>query len=250
MPFNFTVSPDFAPDHLSGWFIFNTWLQRQLETDIHLELYDTFDEQRKDLREGKIDLIYANPYDASMLVRELGFTAVACPEKRRDEAVVVVPADSPYTCVEDLKPGVRVASTDDPDVNMIGMIMLEPADLDKETVLKRECPSYIMVAKSLLKGECDAGFFLKQAYDELSGLTRSRLKVLVNSEISVVHHTLLVGPELKDRFESLQYSLVNMSADPKGTSVLESMGLNAWKPMTEEETEFMIDLIDTLLYEE
>ena len=61
MPFNFTVSPDFAPDHMSGWFYFNTWLQRQLGIEMHLELYDNFEDQRADIRAGKVDLIYAQP---------------------------------------------------------------------------------------------------------------------------------------------------------------------------------------------
>ena len=42
MSYMFTVSPDFSPDRLSGWYIFNTWMQRQLGVDIHLELYDDF----------------------------------------------------------------------------------------------------------------------------------------------------------------------------------------------------------------
>ena len=30
MTYNFTISPDFSPDHISGWYIFNTWLQKRL----------------------------------------------------------------------------------------------------------------------------------------------------------------------------------------------------------------------------
>lgn len=246
MPFNFTVSPDFAPDRMSGWFYLNTWLQRKLGADIHLELYDSFEEQREAIKAGKVDLIYANPYDASMLVREMGFKAVARPLGKRDEAVVVVPAESPAQSVEDLKEGSRLATTDDPDVHTIGMIMLEPADLDAGNISQKEYDTYILVAKALLRDEADVGFFLKQGFDELSDLIKSKMRVLVSSQISVVHHALLVGPEMQDRLEEIKALVVDMGNDEKGQGVLDTMGLNGFEPMTMEQTEFMIDLIDTL----
>ena len=163
-----TVSPDFAPDHIAGWYVFNTWLQRQLGVRIHLELYDDFDTQRKAIAADQVDLIYANPYDAAMLVREKGFVAVAAPVDRPDEAVIAVPAESAVQHVEDLRPGSRVAVTRDPDVNLIGMIMLEPADLKRDSVVLQQVNSYVLVAKQLLQGKADCGFFLKEAFDDLS----------------------------------------------------------------------------------
>jgi len=37
-----------------------------------------------------------------------------------------------------------------------------------------------------------------------------------------------------------------MSDDPKGASVLSSMGFSGWEEQTQEDTEFMIDLMDAL----
>ncbi|MBV0931899.1 phosphate/phosphite/phosphonate ABC transporter substrate-binding protein [Marinobacterium weihaiense] len=247
MTLNLSVSPDFPPTHLSGWFIFNTWLQRQLDTGVHLELYDSFDAQREDIRNGKIDLIYANPYDASMLVRELGFKVLVRPRNRADETVIAARADDPRNCVEDLEPGVKIATTADPDVHTMGMIMLESADLDKDNVSFQEYDSYVLVAKALLNGQADAGFFLKAGYDELSELVRNKTKSLVSSQISVVHHTLVIGPRMQEHAELLRERLLGMEEDPKGREVLKSMGLDGWDVMDEEETEFMIDLIDTLI---
>jgi len=247
MTFNLTVSPDFAPDHISGWYFFNTWLQRQLDTGIHLELYDGFDEQRSDIRADKFDLIYANPYDASMLVRELGFQAIARPIDKSDETVIAVNAESAFQTVEDLNPGSRIATTDDPDVHTMGMIMLESADLDKSNTEINEYASYVIVAKHLLNGSADAGFFLKEAYDELSDLIKSRMRVLVSSQISVVHHSLLVGPRMAEYVPAIQEALLTMQDTEKGKGVLESMDIDGWEPMDSEQTEFMIDLIDTLI---
>jgi phosphonate transport system substrate-binding protein len=247
MTFNLTVSPDFAPDHISGWYFFNTWLQRKLGVGIHLELYDSFDAQREDIRAEKFDLIYANPYDASMLVREMGFQAVVKPASKSDETIIAVNAESPFHTVEDLVSGCRVATTDDPDVHTMGMIMLESADLDKNNTEIKQYSSYVVVAKNLLNGDADAGFFLKDAYDELSELIRSKMRVLVSSQISVVHHSLLVGPRMAEHIPAIQTALLTMHDDEKGKGVLESMDIETWEPMDSEQTEFMIDLIDTLI---
>lgn len=247
MSLTLTVSPDFAADHMSGWFYFNTYLQRKLELHIHLELYDNFEQQREDLRAGKVDLIYANPYDASMLVRELGFTALARPKNKVDETVIAVAANSPVDSVEDLQPGVVVASTDDPDVHTMGMIMLESADLDSSNVSFKQAASYVLVAKALLRGDADVGFFLKSSYEELSNLIRSEMKPLVSSEISVVHHVLLASPLFMKYRDKLMQVLLDMESSEKGKAVLESMELEGWEEMCVEETEFMIDLIDTLI---
>lgn len=247
MTFNLTVSPDFAPDHISGWYFFNTWLQRQLEEAIHLELFDSFEQQRADIQADKFDMIYANPYDASMLVREMGFKAVARPVNKSDETVIAVLDGYSAASVEDLVPGVRVATTDDPDVHTMGMIMLEPADLDRSSIELSTVDNYVLVAKSLLKKEADVGFFLKEGFDELSDLIRKQMRVLVSSQISVVHHALLVGPRMAHLIPKIESALISMTDNEKGIGVLESMDIKGWEAMSEEETEFMIDLIDTLI---
>ncbi|MEX8497588.1 MAG: phosphate/phosphite/phosphonate ABC transporter substrate-binding protein [Leptothrix ochracea] len=246
MTFNLTASPDFPPDNIAGWYIFNTWMQRKLDVRIHFELYDDFESQRQAFEEEKVDLIYANPFDAVMLVREKGFVAVAAPVGKADEAVVAVLDESPIRHIEDLKPGTRVAATDDPDVNMIGRIMLEPADLNAKNVAMQTVNSYTLVAKNLLRGQADVGYFLKDAYDQLSPVVRKQLRPLVTSQISVVRHVLLVCPRFKDHREHLVEALLAMNADPAGQRVLESLGLKGWEIQTQEDTEFMIDLMDTL----
>lgn len=244
--YQLTVSPDFSPDHISGWFIFNTWLQKQLEQHIRLELYESFTSQREAIAADKVDLIYANPYDAAMLIREKGFIGLARPQGKVDEAIVAVNSESEVQRVEDLKPGITVASTDDPDVRMMGMIMLEPADIGNENIKIKACESYVVVAKELLRGGADAGLFLKQAYDDMSGVTRKGLRPLVTSDIQVIQHMLMVGPRMAGLADALRNALGEMAKDPKGASVLTDLGFAGWEMVDEEEVEFMIDLMDTL----
>lgn len=244
--YDMTVSPDFTPKYTSGWFIFNTWLQKALDTQIHLEMYHDFASQRRAIAEDRVDIIYANPFDASMLVREKGFVPVAKPAGKSDECIVAVLADSPTQVLEDLHPGTRVACTDDPDVNLMGMIMLEPADLDRSNVQTIEVGSYPLVAKLLLQGAADVGFFLEEAFEEFSAPVRSQLRPLVRSQITDIRHVMLVGPRLAERREGILQALVAMPQDPKSASVLGELGFMAWEPMEQEDTEFMIDLMDTL----
>lgn len=250
MTFTFTVSPDFPPDRIAGWYVLNTFLQRTLGEQIHLELYDRFDQQRAAIAAGEIDLIYANPFDAAMLVREHGFVGVVRPDGIRDEATIAVPASSSVAKVEDLSSGARIAFTDDPDVRLIGMIMLEPADLSPSTIEPVERPTYVLVAKALLSGDADAGVFLADAFDGLSSVTRSGLRPLVTSHIGVVSHMLMVGPRFASRLGELRSLLVHLGEDPSGRGVLEGIGIASWLPVEHEETEFMIDLVDTLLADE
>ena len=247
MAFKFTVSPDFSPERLAGWYVFNTYLQRKLQIAIHLEIYPDFTSQREAIKADKVDLIYANPYDASMLIREKGFFSLARPEGKSDEAVIAVAADRGIGRVEDLTPGISVATTADPDVHMMGMIMLEPANLNSDNVNLQVCESYVLVAKQLLKGRCDVGIFLAEAFHDLSALVKNRLRVLVSSEIQVIHHSLMLGPALSRYREPLCEVLLAMPEDEKGRSVLSLLGFPAWVAVDGETTEFMIDLMDTLL---
>lgn len=247
MSYVFTVSPDFAPAQIGGWYVFNTWLQKEIQTHIRLQLYDDFDSQRDAIAADRIDLIYANPFDASALVRQKQFQAIAVPSNKRDEAVVVASVESGIERVENLKPGTRIAITPDPDVNLIGMIMLEPADLDAGSTLTTTHATHILVVKSLLQGNADVGFFLKEAYDELSQMVKNDLRVLVTSQISVIRHVMLVGPKAHEIKEGMETALLGMTDTPRGRSILDSLGFAGWDLHTKEDAEFMIDLMDTLM---
>ncbi len=246
MTYQMTVSPDFSPQHIAGWYIFNTWLQKNLGVDIHLELYHDFESQRASIRKDEIDIIYANPFDASMLIREKGFEALVRPLGKVDEALIAVPAESPVERVEDLQPGLRLAFTDDPNVHLVGMIMLEPANLAADNIRPQMVDSYAVVAKQLLRGEADAGIFLKEAFDDLSGLTRRGLKPIVESQISDIFHALLTGPRLADKRDTIRTLLVGMAETPQGKNVLDALGIEGWAEVDREDAEFMIDLMDAI----
>lgn len=246
MAFEFTVSPDFSPDHLSGWYIFNTWLQKQSDTAIHLEMYNNFQSQREAIQNDTVDLIYANPFDAAMLVREKGFQPLVKAQGESDEAIIAVNVESSVTDISQLSEGIKVAYTHDPDVHLMGMIMLESGNLDEKNIEAIISDTYVLVAKHLIKREADVGIFLAEAYDGFSSMVKNKLRVIVKSQINVVHHSLMIGPKLLDKKEQFLKLLIEMHADEKGQGVLNSLGFSAWEKVETDEMEFMIDLMDTL----
>ncbi|MCF6263835.1 MAG: phosphate/phosphite/phosphonate ABC transporter substrate-binding protein [Xanthomonadales bacterium] len=246
MTYTMTVSPDFSPDYIAGWYIFNTWLQKKTGDGIHLELYDSFDLQRKDIIDDKIDIIFANPYEAAMLIREKGFLAIAAPADKPDEAVICVKDDSDIQSVEDLKENCTIAMADDPQVNSVGMIMLEPADLSVKNITIEKQKNYVLVAKNLINESADAGFFLLDAYDDMSKFVKSQIRPIITSQISVIRHIFLVGPKLSNKAEDIRGLLNDMHNEDKGLKILQSLGFESWENQTQEDSEFMLDLIDTL----
>ena len=123
---------------------------------------------------------------------------------------------------------------------------LEPAGLNKSNTITTQRDAYILIAKDLLKNDADIGFFLEETYSELSEMTRKQLRPIVRSQIHVIHHLLLVGPQLAHKKDKIQSSLLSMADDSKGAGVLKSLDFERWVAVEQEEAEFMIDLMDTL----
>lgn len=246
MTLNFTVSPSFPNERISDWYIFNTWLQRALSAQIHLELYSGFGAQRQAIAEGKVDLIYANPFDASLLVREKGFLAVAGPQDHPDEVVVFTADAAPAKAIVDLQPGTRLACTDDPAVNTVGRILLEPAGLDPSNTVTTQRETYIQVARDVLQGNVDVGFMPVEAFEGLSRVVKRDLRPLVTSQLHALFHVFLIGPALRDRSDEIAGLLEGLSSTDKGRDMLAALGSAHWRRFTQEDAEFMIDIISTL----
>ena len=246
MSFIMTISPDFKPDLISGWYIFNTWLQKKIDTHIHIEMVNDFEELAKAIDNNTIDLIYANPCDMAKLVREKSFTPIAKPIGVQDETIIISRADTPISDVEHLNSGVKIAMTDVPDVNTIGMIMLEPADITPTDIEPIICSNYITVAKKVISGEADIGFLLADAFNEFSNLVKKQVKPLITSKIHVLHHAFLTGPNFTEKKDLLQSTLIDMANVSNGQDILKSLQIDKWEIMDQDEAEFLIDLIDTL----
>jgi len=246
MPYTMTISPDFKPDLISGWYIFNTWLQKTIGEDIHLELVNDFSELEQLIDNNKVDLIYSNPCDIAKLIREKSFSPITKPVGTQDETIIISRQDNPVSDIELLQTNLKVAMTDAPDVNTIGTIMLEPADISPSDIEAIVCSNYITVAKKIINGEADIGFLLASAYDKFSSLTKRQVKPLITSKIQVLHHAFLAGPGFSEKQSRLQETLLSMKNDVVGLDILKNLEIENWEIMNNDEAEFLIDLIDTL----
>lgn len=242
------IAPDFAPDRFAGWHMLNTVLQRR--SGIHLHLLTPVDatDQTHVIAADQVDVVYANPFDAADMVRNRGFIPFARPAQRSDEMVIATGAGSAIQTLADLKPGHRVAVTHNKDVKLIGLRLLEPVDLEESMLQWVDVESFQAGARRAIKGEVDAAFFLADAFASLSKLTRSQMRVLVESRISDISHVVLAHPRMAADLPRLSEALLSFGKEPRDNEVLAALGLpHGFEPMTQEDAEFMIDLMDTLL---
>jgi len=248
MKLNFLIAPDFSPEHFAGWHLLNTVLQRRSGLHLHLVTPVSAQEQANMLASGQADIVYANPFDATDMIRNLGYVPFARPAQRYDEMVMATGAESVFNGLEDLKPGCRIAVTENRDVKLIGLRLLEPADLSEALIEWIRVDSYQAAARKVIKGDVDAAFFLADAYASLTRLTRSQMRVLVESAISDISHVLLAKSEAGIDIDAIRNAFVGVGREAGDQDLLASLGLpKGFEAMTQEQAEFMIDLMDTLL---
>ncbi|MFW2177961.1 MULTISPECIES: PhnD/SsuA/transferrin family substrate-binding protein [unclassified Moraxella] len=247
MTINLLIAPDFAPERFAGWHMLNTLLQKRSGKHIHLVTPASAHEQSELIQQGNIELIYANPFDAAAMIREHGYHAVARPLGKADEMVISGKAEGDIRQLEDLKAGCTIALADNRDVKLIGLRLLEAVDLTESDITWKVTETYQAAARMLIKGEADAGFFLSEVYHSLSKLTLSQMKVLIESELNDISHIVLV----KDSFAESQPfvdALLTLADSEEGKSVLQELGMShGFEAMNQEDGEFMVDLMDTLL---
>lgn len=242
----FMTGADVTPREFSDWYLFNTWMQKQIGEKIRLDIPINVRDVQQHIENDNVDIVYANPYDAAMLVRDHNYVPVARPDNQNDEVVIITQKNNPIEDFTALKKRCKIALTDDRDVKMIGMILIEPADLNEDNVKFLEVGNGVVAAKQVINGKADIGFILSRSYDTYSRLITGSVRELIRSQISVINHALMVKPHVLEKVPNLQEILSKMHEDKLGKSILEGFGMHAWLPVEQEDVEFMIDLMETL----
>ena len=250
MTLQFAISPDVNIQNVTDWFIFNTKLQRITGEAFHPTAYTDFADLHAAFEESRADLVYANAADTAYLVRDKGYLPIAWASGMAKEATVVVSADSEIQKVTDLTSPLTAAATDAPDVERICRILLEPADLAYPDIEVSLRPNPVLVAKAVMQGQAQVGFFPQNAYDELSSMVKMQLRELIRSRIYVVRSSLLASPGIAHLVEPIWKGLEQLSADPATKDLLTALGApQGWERLEREDTKFMIDLMDALAQE-
>lgn len=244
---NMLIAPDFSPERFAGWHMFNTLIQKRANLNMHLNIPTSHAEQETVISEGDIQVIYANPFDAATLIREHGYHAVARPIGKSDEMVIAAAANSDINSLDDIKAGATIAMADNRDVKLIGLRLLEAVDIEEADLNWSVTETYQAAARQVIKGEAQAAFFLAEIFHSFSRLTKAQLSVLIESDLADISHVLLIKDGFPDT-DILMDAILNLHNDDDGKEALAELGMpQGFEAMSEEDAEFMIDLMQTLL---
>jgi len=241
------IAPDFSPERFAGWHMFNTLIQKRANLNMHLNIPTSHAEQETVISEGDIQVIYANPFDAATLIREHGYHAVARPIGKSDEMVIAAAANSDINSLDDIKAGATIAMADNRDVKLIGLRLLEAVDIEEADLNWSVTETYQAAARQVIKGDAQAAFFLAEIFHSFSRLTKTQLSVLIESDLADISHVLLIKDGFPDT-DILMNAILNLHNDDDGKEALAELGMpQGFEAMNEEDAEFMIDLMQTLL---
>jgi len=244
---NMLIAPDFSPERFAGWHMFNTLIQKRANLNMHLNIPASQAEQQGIINQGDIQVIYANPFDAATLIREQGYRAVARPIGKSDEMVIAAAANSDINSLEDIKAGATVAMADNRDVKLIGLRLLEAVDIAEADLNWTVTETYQAAARQVIKGDAQVAFFMAEIFHSFSRLTKAQLSVLIESDLADISHVLLIKDGFPDT-DILMNAILNLHNDDDGKEALAELGMpQGFEAMDEEDAEFMIDLMQTLL---
>ena len=247
MTINFLIAPDFPPEYFAGWHFMNARLQKMLDVNIHLLLPANSTEEQNEIDQDKVDIIYANPFDAAKLIRELGYLAVVQPVNVYDEIVIASSAEFPIKKLDDVKKGMTVLATEYYDVKLLALRLLESVDIEEKDLVWQKSDSFAALANGLIKKRGHIGLFLASAYKKLTDFTRSNLTTLIESKIRDLNHVVLIHPRQATMLEMLQQAFCTLNQSDDGQTILDDLGLkNGFTVMSQEDIEFLIDIIETL----
>ena len=222
---NLLITPDFPPEFFAHLHMFNTQLQRALDTAIRLQTPTGYREQQDLLDSETVALVYANPFDAGSLMRDKGYIPLAKPDLPSDQVLVVANAQSAFATLGDLPADSRVLVTANCDIKRIGLDVLQGTEITADTVQWLHARTFTELARRLMANEAEAGLFLASSFRSLNASTQGSLKILFETEFEDFGHVMLLHPDFADQADKLRAALLNMAQAPVSRMTLEDLGM-------------------------
>ena len=222
---NLLITPDFPPEFFANWHMFNTQLQRALDTTIHLQTPAGYREQQELLDSETVALVYANPFDAGSLMRDKGYIPLAKPDLPSDQVLVVANAQSAFAALGDLPADSRVLITANRDMESIGLGVLQGTAITADSVQWLHARTFTELARRLMANEAEIGLFLASSFRSLNAGTQGSLKILFETEFEDFGHVMLLHPDFADQADKLRAALLNMAQSPVSRMTLEDLGM-------------------------
>ena len=217
--YSFSVAPQFERRKL-----FTIWqpivddLQRR--TGLHFELVTSLSvgEYDIDVKNGRYDFIYVNPYMVPLIEKQPGYQPLI-----RDAAplhgILVVRKDSPLQRVEDLRDKTLAV----PSMSALGASLLLRAELDRDFAVKTRpiiAKTHSSVFLHVINGLADAGGSVQKALAEQDERIRDSLKVLHRTR-DVPSHPIAGHQRVPVKVrEQVRQAFLEMSADAQGRALL------------------------------
>lgn len=217
--YSFSVAPQFERRKLfSIWQPIVDDLQRR--TGLRFELVTSLSvgEYDNDVKNGRYDFIYVNPYMVPLIDKRPGYQPLI-----RDAAplhgILVVRKDSPLQRVEDLRDKTLAV----PSMSALGASLLLRAELDRDFGVKTRpiiAKTHSSVFLHVVNGLADAGGSVQKALAEQDERIRGSLKVLHRTR-DVPSHPIAGHQRVPTKVrEQVRQAFLEMSADPNGRSLL------------------------------
>ena len=222
---NLLITPDFPPEFFANWHMFNTQLQRALDTAIRLQTPAGYREQQELLDSETVALVYANPFDAGSLMRDKGYIPLAKPDLPSDQVLVVANAQSAFAALGDLPADSRVLITANRDMESIGLGVLQGTAITADSVQWLHARTFTELARRLMANEAEIGLFLASSFRGLNTGTQGSLKILFETEFEDFGHVMLLHPDFADQADKLRAALLNMAQSPVSRMTLEDLGM-------------------------
>lgn len=221
---------------MNGWYFFNTYLQRQLNRDVHLELvHGAMNEAQSKMED--MDIVFTKPFDATRLLMENQFSPLLHPSNQTDEVTLLVRAEDTRQKIADFHGGKVVTATADNFVYLLGRFLLEE---NSTLSLDYSFSGHdIKALQMLLKGQADILFMATETYNGLSSLTRKLLRKIDHSETGFAFHLFCAAPHCQEIGNTVAEVLLNMGQDSQGRQVLADLGLEGWSRPKQEEVDML-----------
>ncbi len=217
---------------MNGWYFFNTYLQRQLNREVHLELvHGAISEQQNRIEE--MDIVFTKPFEATRLLMESSFRPLLHPINQTDEVTLLVRADDARTKISDFQGGKVITASADNFVYLLGRFLLEESGITQLNYIFSGHD--IKALQMLLKGQADILFMASETYQGLSSLTRNMLRKIDHSETGFAFHLFCAAPHCIEVGRAVAEVLLNMGQDSQGRQVLVDLGLEGWSRPKQDE---------------
>jgi len=223
---------------LTGWFVFNTFLQRHLEKAIHIDVKQPG--QTSQLNQNA--LVFAKPFDACVLISEHQFIPVARPANDSDEVSIIVRQADAEKALGKFAGAKVVTAVETDFMYLLGRFLCDEYELDSSQLQYAFTGNEIKALQTLLRGQADMLFMPKKNYHQLSRLSREGTYVLAESETAMSYHMLLVSPRHAALKHALTDTLYSMHKDEKGSQVLTDLGISSWCEPEQDEIAMLLML--------